>query len=406
MPVADLLEEGRAPRLRVIVPHDGLRDDLCRALVAAGYDVESRSGLDGSPYADRPVDLEVVDVEAPGAGAAFDGEARTPTLWLGGDRGQGPDVLAKPFSIDRLERRIADRLASRSTGSGEPREAILRSEDPAFRAIVERARRWATLDVSVVLQGELGTGRRSLARAMHEWSARRGEPFWLVDRAEIEADGEAQVSARVESIVAEARRGSLGLVEPRDWSRTAQAALARSLRRDAGRPRLLTLSRSSLEHDAREGALAEELHYRLEGFALRLPTLRERALDHAALCRATARRVARTLGVQTPEVDPEIVQALAAEGFPGNLLGLESRLRSTMIRDGSNEPSLAGMGSEASSAGVAEATHVASLDLKTLERDTIVRALAHWRGNRTRASESLGISVRTLRNKIRDYGLR
>jgi DNA-binding NtrC family response regulator len=47
-----------------------------------------------------------------------------------------------------------------------------------------------------------------------------------------------------------------------------------------------------------------------------------------------------------------------------------------------------------------------SLDLKTLERETIVRALAHWRGNRTRAAESLGISVRTLRNKIRDYGLR
>ena len=52
------------------------------------------------------------------------------------------------------------------------------------------------------------------------------------------------------------------------------------------------------------------------------------------------------------------------------------------------------------------ASEAASLDLKSLERDTIVRALAHWQGNRTRASESLGISVRTLRNKIREYGLR
>ena len=95
----------------------------------------------------------------------------------------------------------------------------------------------------------------------------------------------------------------------------------------------------------------------------------------------------------------------SADGFPGNLLGLESRLRSALIRS-EGRPEGLRRAVRAESAPPSRSEVEASLNLKQLERDAIVRALAHWQGNRTRASESLGISVRTLRNKIREYALR
>jgi len=194
--------------------------------------------------------------------------------------------------------------------------------------------------------------------------------------------------------------------DPADWPRAAQQALANALRAEEGRPRCLTVTRDPLADRAERGDLAIELQYRLDAVALRLPALRNRPLDQMALCRAAARRVARSLGRATPDLDPELVAALSREGFPGNRIGLESRLRAAMVRGESAEAllpdDLAGVGTEARE----RTAQLESLDLKTLERETIVRALAHWQGNRTRASESLGISVRTLRNKIRDYGLR
>jgi DNA-binding NtrC family response regulator len=111
--------------------------------------------------------------------------------------------------------------------------------------------------------------------------------------------------------------------------------------------------------------------------------------------------------MDTPKMGPELVEALAEEGFPGNRLGLESRLRSALVRVGDEGELLSVIrGESVPDAAALPEAGPASLNLKALERDTIIRALAHWDGNRTRASETLGISVRTLRNKIREYELR
>ena len=199
------------------------------------------------------------------------------------------------------------------------------------------------------------------------------------------------------------------LIEPDEWPVHAGEALIAGLRRIQGEtgPRCLVITKQPLPQSVREGRLPVELQYRLDAAQLRMPPIRERVRDQLALCSATARRVARELGLESPSIRGEIVEWLRAEGFSGNQLGLESRLRSALVRAGEQGDLLTALRGESGDAAAALPERGAeSLNLKELERETIIRALAHWDGNRTRASETLGISVRTLRNKIREYALR
>lgn len=417
------LLEDRVARIQVVIPHSGLRSDVVRALQALGFDVHSRgvtlheSSAREFPRCDaRIVDLDVFESGdgASAAGRAWlrDGER---TLWLVGSRSvasrfleQGAQTLGKPFSIDALERELLACLEMAPTEDLAEREPILRSKEPAFLQLLDRARRLATQELPLVIEGELGSGRRALARLIHAASPRSGEILVLLDRSEIEAERPERLHEHIATSVSRASGGSLGIVEPGDWPTMAQQALAIALRKEGGRPRCLTLSRRPLEAAMAEGGLPAELHYRLEASCLSIPPIRERPADQPELCASIARRVARELGLPTPDFDPSLLATLAEEGFPGNRLGLESRVRAAMIKAGPESASVSGLVTrDAERNGAADAQVAAvSLDLKVLERDTIIRALAHWRGNRTRASESLGISVRTLRNKIRDYGLR
>lgn len=409
--------EGNVPvRIRLVVRHPGLRSDLVRALESSGYVVvassTSKAPEGGGPaFAASLLDIDAFSDEA--AIAEADGEPER-VIWLVGDPGSLatplPDaagVLVKPFSIQALEFQLRACLASREASRELRHEPILVSRESSVKTAIERGRRVARQESPVVIEGELGSGRRALARAIHAWSPRAREATFTLDRAEAEAAGGRGARSRIDMAFDRSTLGSLILVEPADWALECQRALSERLRQEGPRPRLLTLARKPLEECVAEGALSAELQYRLEAVSIVVPPLRDRPRDHFDLCTAIARRVARSLGRPTPRVDSVLVESLAMDGFPGNQLGLESRLRSAIIRsesEGSRLENLLEM--ETSPSRHSGRAGVESLDLKRLERDTIVRALAHWEGNRTRASESLGISVRTLRNKIREYELR
>lgn len=411
------LGAGRAgARVAVIVPHSALQEDLSRALEVAGHEVVpvSVEGATGGVPDDSAVDVWIVDplgmVPEPGLLERLGADTRR-IVWLtGGDASaaSGPISgvrLPKPFSLPDLEWAIETCRTPFIREEG-PLDPMLRTRDPAMKNVIERARRLARLDAPVVLIGELGTGRAALGRAMHGWSPRGGEALVVLEHAALASVGAAESVRQVEQAVVRARWGALVLGEPADWPAAAQASLARALREEQGRPRSYAVVREPLTSRAEVGDMPLELFYRIDAAAIRIPALRERPADHADLCGAIARRVARGLGRETPGIEPALVERLAAEGFPGNRLGLESRLRAGMIRGEPASPVLRDDLEPAAEAPGGGGGTVASLDLKTLERDTIVRALAHWQGNRTRAADSLGISVRTLRNKIRDYGLR
>lgn len=400
------LSGGHAPRVGLAVAHPGWRRDLERALVSAGCRVVEVDGVEDRERL-MGIDVFVGDADAAPASLDLEGDLRDRVVvWTGNARGNleglagvGWDLLAKPFSVAELERSL-ERVLVPIPATGVRLDPVLSSRDPEMAAVVERARRLSERDLDLVVVGELGVGRLALARASHDWSPRAEAPFVVLDRIELAAVRAEEAVDAIDQAWSAGVGGTLVALEPAEWSRPAQHALASALRRKEG-ARVVTIVSETLEASVERGRLSQELADRLDVSRLRLPALRKRPTDHRALCEAVARRVARRLGRETPALDDAMIESWVEEGFPGNLLGIESRIRAAMLQE-EVVRTVPGQ-------GLAVRNHAderESLDLKRLERDTIVRALAHWQGNRTRASESLGISVRTLRNKIREYGLR
>ncbi|MEZ4330218.1 MAG: helix-turn-helix domain-containing protein [Myxococcota bacterium] len=414
------------PRVVLVESDPALRSALARAIAGSGFEVMAAERVDperattnGPGWA-----LHVVDLEAPGAEAWLDRpEGRSVSVFLACDaetaarverrHGAEVDVLVKPFPVERLEARLVGRHRRHSDAHRPPLDPILQTRDPRFGRVLAQANRLAAQSGPICLVGELGTGRRALAYAIHAAGPRAGEPCTTLEPTDVLASpSDAALHVLVQRI-ASAGHGTLVVVEPAEWATWAQATLQAILREtgdDAG-PRCVTITRGPLERALREGRIGAELAYRLAGPVLALPALRDRVADQIDYCTAVARRLAGTLGQPTPRVDRALVEDLVRAGFPGNRLGVEHRLRRALIggeerdrpREGTAiEPATTGRGEPAGSGEAGEG----GLDLRALERAAIVRALARMQGNRTHASRALGISVRTLRNKIREYGLR
>ena len=397
---------GPSPRVGLVVAHPGWRRDLERALVSAGCRVVELGPAEALPCR-TGIDVLVSDLEAAPRALGIDRSVKDRlAVWAPVDAGTPSassaevwELLPMPFSVADLERSLERVLAPARAAAG-ALDPVLVSREPGVEATLLRARRLAERDLDLVVEGELGVGRRALARATHEWSPRAGGPFVPLDRVELAAAAAGEAVDRIEQAWSEVGEGTLLAIEPGEWTAPAQHALAGMLRHGKG-ARVVTIVSEPLDAAVDRGRLAGELADRLDVSRVRLPALRARPADHRVLCEAIARRVARRLGRETPILDDATIAAWAEEGFPGNLLGIESRVRAAMLQE---EVAAAVPGTALAVRRHDDETE--SLDLKRLERDTIVRALAHWQGNRTRASESLGISVRTLRNKIREYGLR
>jgi DNA-binding NtrC family response regulator len=415
-----MLESGGTLRIEIVETDEGLRSELARALSRLGFEVATaaRAEAPGRPDEGVRYGLRIIDVAADGAERWLaDPAAAGRCLFLAGEAfearslatrpGRDLDVLFKPFSIQSLEARLLRRLDALRAPERLRSDPLLQTRDPRLARIFERAFEIGRTECPINLEGEIGTGRRGLARALHAVSARSGEGLIVLESANLAAGTSDALEHDLRRRVAQAVEGTLLVVEPESLPFRAQRTLQTALRGEAdeGTPRCITISRAPLDEAAREGRLSPELFYRLSGATFRLPPLRERREDQLALCTAIARRVARELGLASPLVEPALIERLARDGFPGNRLGLESRLRSALIR-AEETSDLESLLFEPARPVVAAVERPPSLDLKTLERETIVRALGHANGNRTHASAALGISVRTLRNKIREYGLR
>lgn len=407
-----MIDWPRRPRLELVEANAELRSDLARALTALGFEVEAvaEASWPGDRDEQARYALHVIDLAAPGASRWLDDPAAAARcLFLAGEAvdAQGLDVLNKPFSIQLLEATLLRRIEAQRAPDRLRADPLLQTRDPRLARSFERAFRVARQECPVCIEGELGTGRRALARAMHASSSRAAEVLLTLEISSLGIRAGESIEQELARVVSSAGVGALLVVEPAALPARVQAALQAELRRsdDGNAPRCITIARRSLDESAREGRLSAELLYRLSGATFQLPPLRDRGADQLALCTAISRRVARELGLASPVLDPALIERLAQEGFAGNQPGLESRLRSAMIR-GSEAGSFESFLFESVKSSPALAERPPSLDLKLLERDTIVRALGHAKGNRTHASYALGISVRTLRNKIRDYDLR
>ncbi|MBC8132283.1 MAG: sigma 54-interacting transcriptional regulator, partial [Deltaproteobacteria bacterium] len=313
---------------------------------------------------------------------------------------------------------------------------------------------------TVLILGESGTGKEILARHIHRCSPRAALPWVAVNCAALPAElleGElfghergAFTGANERRIgrIEQADRGTLLLDEISELPLTLQAKLLRVLqereidRIGGARPipvdvRVIATSNRSLMEMVARKEFRADLYYRLDVFPIQLPPLRDRRQDIPALADELVRTLSQSLGRQAPELGPAAIRALSTYNYPGNVRQLGNILERALVR--CREPVLelahldlpqlndvvappaaddeqTGDGSPGAAAAACDAvpSEVARpgdsrfpaglpVDLPTLERLAIGEALRLELGNRTRAALRLGISLRTLRNKLRAY---
>ena len=326
--------------------------------------------------------------------------------------------------------------------SGEA-SAPLVARDPATLGALRRAEQVAASEASVLIVGESGTGKEVLARHIHRRSRRANGPFVALNCAAIpesllesELFGHERgafsgaVARRVGKFEA-ADGGTLLLDEISEMDVRLQAKLLRAIQeREIDRlggaapvrvnVRILATSNRDLPAEVAAGRFREDLYFRLNVVSLRVPALRERPADVPALADYYVRRYAEVNGLPVRALLPSALARLTAHPWRGNVRELENTMhRAVLLAEGaaigpeaielapgSNAAALATAPSEAGVPAAAAATGVASLVGRTMdevERELILHTLTHTLGNRTHAAMILGISIRALRNKLRDY---
>ncbi len=305
------------------------------------------------------------------------------------------------------------------------------ARDPVMLAALRRAETVARADASVLICGESGTGKEVMARLIHKNSRRAQGPFVALNCAAIpEALLESElfghergafsgaVARRVGKFEA-AAGGTLLLDEISEMDLRLQAKLLRAVQeREIDRVggnapvridvRILATTNRDLAAEIAAGRFREDLYFRLNVVALRVPALRERPADIAALATYFARRFAEVNGLPDRPIADAAMRRLMTHGWRGNVRELENTLhRAVLLAEGDVIDAAAielapGGGGGPMPARSDEAGFVAR-SMQTIEQDAILRTLQHTLGNRTHAAEILGISIRALRNKLREY---
>jgi two-component system, response regulator FlrC len=315
--------------------------------------------------------------------------------------------------------------------------------DDAMARVIKLAQQIAMSDASVLITGESGTGKEVLARYVHARSGRAKKPFICVNCAAIpetlleselfghEKGAFTGAVARRVGKFEEANGGTLLLDEISEMEVRLQAKLLRTIqermvdRVGGTRPvpidiRIIATSNRNLAEAVREGAFREDLLFRLNVVNLKIPALRERPADVTELADYFIKRYSAANGVPARPLSHEARRTLAVNYWPGNVRELENTMHRAVLMasgveigpeailapDGARlDQQRGGAGAVAHAALAAEQVSRALVGrtVAEVERDLILETLKHCLGNRTHAANVLGISIRTLRNKLNEY---
>lgn len=306
--------------------------------------------------------------------------------------------------------------------------------DPEMARILQTVRQIAPTDLAVLIEGETGTGKELIARAVYRHSARVKGPFIALNCAAIPA---ALIASELfgfvqgaftganrdrVGFVGAAHRGTLFLDEIGDLPIELQANLLRVLqsgeftrlgnsRTEQVDVRFIAATNRDLESEVKAGRFRADLFFRLSAITLRLPPLRNRPHDIRLLAEHFVRTAAARYGRKAPKLADDCLAALTAYSFPGNVRELESEMGRLVALASPDVPCGAELLNERirnrgggaivrpiDVAGVASG--VAPMSLQEMEKQLILSVLEHTAGNRTRAAEILGISREGLRTKL------
>jgi len=352
------------------------------------------------------------------------------------------DYLTKPFDPDELALRIG-RIADRRRLERDLEEARavlgarghatdIVGRSPSMLRLLERIEMIAASDAPVLITGESGTGKELVARALHERSPRRKKAFVAVNCAafpetliEAELFGHERGAftgavKRRDGRFKAADGGTLLLDEVAEIPLPAQAKLLRVLQQGMVEPlgtndsvpvdvRVISATHRSLKEWIGEGRFREDLYYRVNVLDISIPPLRERRGDLPLLLEHFLRQHTPA-GQPIPRISPRAWAALSEYAFPGNVRELSHAIEHAIVLSRGREIDLdhlpRDIGGSARYAQRDEASiRPLTVAMKEFEREYLVRTLALARNNRTRAADVLGISRKTLWEKLRFHGL-
>lgn len=354
-------------------------------------------------------------------------------------RAGAENFLVKPVDLEHLHeaaKRAAEKVRLRRVnrtlvghGVGHDQLEAL-GDHPPMRAVREQLLMLARNDqTAILLEGESGTGKRTVARILHDLSVRREAPFVEVEcateePAALEAElfgvepGTAGHEGLRQGLLEIADGGTLVLSEVAGAPAGVQARLAavlehRAFRRVGGTReipldvRVVGTTSSPVAEAVAAGTFLPELHYRLRVVPVVLPPLRDRHRDDLlAAIRRTMRELTPALPGAPTRLADEVLERLLAHGWPGNLREMRNILeRALLLARGQDHVGVEHLPAEfRARPGPFDRRHT-PLTMDEVERMHIDRTLKHHKGNRTRAAEELGISRATLIAKIKRYAI-
>jgi DNA-binding NtrC family response regulator len=447
---------GLAPIL-VVDDESEMRSALSHALTRDGFAVESAaSGMKAlSKIKNDPVSLVITDLKMPemsgmevlGAVKKMAPEIPVIVITAYGSihnaveamQAGAADYLLKPFSFETLGSTVKRVLGSmdgngahrhsRQNQAVEPTTKTLVTQDPKLLDILKLAKSVATSRSTVLIQGESGTGKELLATYIHEHSGYKDEPYVAVNcaalpdtLAESELFGHEKgaftgaISRKMGKFEL-AKLGTVVLDEISEMSLPLQAKLLRVLQeREVDRvggsrsvpmqARVVAISNVDLKKALADNKFREDLYYRINVVPFTLPPLRERRGDIPLLVEHFLEKYSRLNNHDKKKISDVAMKQLVHNKWKGNIRELENSIeRAVLISDG---PELLPEHLFLETVDSAGGTHSvismqAGMTVREMEKQLITSTLEEVNDNRTHAAELLGISIRTLRNKLKEY---
>ncbi len=329
------------------------------------------------------------------------------------------DYIMKPVSFDSLKR-IIERIIP-VEGSD------LVAESTVMKNLMSIIKEVAKSDITVLLTGESGTGKEIIARTIHKHSNRNLKPFVAVNCAaisesllesELFGHEKGAFTGAVERRLGKfelANGGTLLLDEISEMAYSLQAKLLRAIQereidRIGGKSpvrldvRIIATTNKDLMSEVKKGSFREDLYYRLNVFPVRIPPLKERKEDIIPLAEFFLQGLSRKMG-KIFTLSAEFRQYLLGKEWAGNVRELENFMYRTAVISPSEVLTPPDEGPVVAGAQPQPVFSARTGSLKDVERDLIIKTLRETGNNRTKAAAVLGVSVRTIRNKLKDYNI-
>jgi DNA-binding NtrC family response regulator len=354
------------------------------------------------------------------------------------------DYLVKPIDIGQLRTLVTQacqkasaagerRAQKHKTGKGDFVFEGVRGSSPAMEGIFEVLRRVAPTNISILIEGQSGTGKELLARAIHNNSLRWNKSFRPVNCAGLtETLLESELFGHVKGaftgaandrkgLFEVADKGTLFLDEIGDMSPTSQAKLLRVIEDGVIIPvgsnkpivvdvRIISATNQNLPEMIEDKKFRQDLYFRIKGVNISLPSLRDRVEDIPALIDYFLKEAAPEIGSKVIGITDAALTALSNYDWPGNIRQLRNTIRTMVVMCDRDWLDVQDIPPEIAQrrqllAGTQAPAALGNVSLNELEKKAIEETLAKTKGNREKAAKILGIGERTLYRKIKEYNL-